>query len=334
MNFRIFALACLLLLSASFASYSKYGSSATYWSSEARPFGILGHMQTGPNFTVVLKNMEAEPLYLIGLNISDQGFQFNMTLNTTAQYFQAGETKNLTLWQDNGVRDSSCIDGNTYEYQVTFTYKNSSKIPDNQHQYGVKTLVGKCGTFSNYSAFVTADNIANAFGLFTNILFLLPLLLVLVPLILMRNRVVTIVKMFEGKYKLLAAGGAFMLFLVFLLSSMLVQFFALIGITVQAMSFLLLLYFSYIIGKSAKNGGLQLGESFLAGMLGGISFAIPQLLIVGAYLVLPTKDPSSIEPKIFSFLIWVIVASVLSLFCGIVSAVSYTLGNNQKQENK
>lgn len=124
------------------AGDAKLAQSDTYWRGTARPFAILEHSQNGgsTNLTMVIQNVDADQREITAISLAGSGLVGNATTYLASnqnKFFSSGDKKIV-------VADLSgnCTTGNTYEYQVNFTY-NSGSI-SGMRQYGEKTLVGRC----------------------------------------------------------------------------------------------------------------------------------------------------------------------------------------------
>lgn len=118
MNFRIFALACLLMVALSFAyADSQKDNSDAYWRGEARPIAILEHSLSGNNLTLVAQNVEADNRSLASIEVAGAGRYALYSPPTNETVFPAGEKRKFLI-----PLNCTLNAGDRYAFNLTFSY--------------------------------------------------------------------------------------------------------------------------------------------------------------------------------------------------------------------
>jgi hypothetical protein len=108
--------------------------SKQYWTGLASPFSIQDAKISGTTADLVVKNMVNDELNLTDLDLDGAG-------DITATNFASGAQKTV---QVTNIGGSSCSSGDTFSYNITFTYDNTDTGLTGLSQIGERDLVGKC----------------------------------------------------------------------------------------------------------------------------------------------------------------------------------------------
>lgn len=119
---------------------ARIGDSTSYWLN-ARPFAIWDHVEKSGSsgITLIIQSTEAGQIQLTNIDIGGSGRSGSYKPTGSDRFLTGGEKKVLQI-----PLSAPCTSGQTYEYDVNFTYGNADGSAANQKQYGTKPLVSKC----------------------------------------------------------------------------------------------------------------------------------------------------------------------------------------------